>query len=225
MKTLMICIVLIVSGALIPVAYKFITESSVLSVRTIHVKTGHKAKPEEMQLYLREFIGRPLYGVNLKAVQLAALKHPWVSEVTVRRQPPSELEVEIIERQPLALIKREKLWVVDARGVSFKTAENEAELALPLVTGAADVGVLVTHLQAKQPGGAILEVQPYGIAQHRVIFSNGLEVIIGDKNSLEQWQKLIRVLNSLGEKQNTLAFVYLDDTPKRGQIAVRFKKG
>jgi hypothetical protein len=48
---------------------------------------------------------------------------------------------------------------------------------------------------------------------------------VGDKNSLEQWQKLIRVLSSLGEKQNTLAFVYLDDTPKRGQIAVRFKKG
>lgn len=225
MRTFIICLVLIISGALIPVVYTVISESSILSIRTIHVKTGHRAKPEEMQLYLREFIGQPLYGVNLKAVQIAALKHPWVAAATVRRQPPSELEVEITERQPMALIKRDKLWVVDAQGISFKTAENEAELALPWVTEASGVGILVTHLQAKQPGGQILEVQPHGINQYRIIFASGLEAIVGDKHSLEQWQKLIRVLNSLGEKQNTLAFVYLDDTPKRGQIAVRFKKG
>lgn len=225
MRTVILCLILIVSGALIPVIYTVVSESSILSIRTIHVKTGHKAKPEEMQLYLHEFIGQPLYGVNLQAVQAAALKHPWVAAATVRRQPPSELEVEIRERQPIALTKRDKLWVVDAQGISFKTAENEAELALPLVVQGSDVGVLVTHLQAKQPGGQILEVQSHGINQHRVVFASGLEAIVGDRNSLEQWQKLIRVLNSLGEKQNTLAFVYLDDTLKRGQIAVRFKKG
>lgn len=225
MRTLIICVVLIVSGALIPVVYTFVSESNILSIRTINIKTGHKAKPEELQLYLREFIGQPLYGVNLQAVQLAAQKHLWVAGATVRRQPPSELEVEIIERQPVALIKQDKLWVVDAGGVAFKTAENEAELALPLISKGPDVKILLTHTQSGQPGGAILEVQSHGVNQHRVVFASGLEAIVGERNSLEQWQKLTHVLKSLGEKQNTLAFVYLDDTPKRGQIAVRFKKG
>ncbi|MEI6806443.1 MAG: FtsQ-type POTRA domain-containing protein [Myxococcaceae bacterium] len=225
MKTLFFCIIFVVSGALIPVIYTFVSKSSILAIKTINVKTGHKAKAEELQLYLREFVGQPLYGVELKAVQKAAQRHPWVAEAIVRRQPPNELEVEIVERQPTALIKQDKLLVVDSQGVAFKTAENEAELSLPLVSGLSDVSVLLAHAQAKHPGGVILEVQNHGVNQHKVIFSSGLEAIVGDKNTLAQWQKLVQVLKSLGEKQNTLAFVYLDDTLKLNQIAVRFKKG
>lgn len=225
MKTLIFCIIFAVSGALIPVVYAFVSKSSILAIKTINVKTGHKAKAEELQLYLREFVGQPLYGVDLNAVRKAAQRHPWVAEATIRRQPPSELEVEIVERQPVALIKQDKLLVVDSLGVAFKTAENEAELSLPLVFGLQDVSILLTHAEAKNPGGVILEVQNHGVNQHKVLFSSGLEAIVGDKNSLAQWQKLIRILKSLGEKQNTLAFVYLDDTLKLNQIAVRFKKG
>ncbi len=225
MKTIILCTVFAISGVLIPVVYTWISNGSVLTIRTLHVKTGHQAKPEELQLYLREFVGQPLYGVDLKRVQQVAGRHPWVAAATVRRQPPNELEVEITERQPVALIKRDKIWVVDSEGVAFKTAESEAELALPLVSHTGDVEILNTHRQANQPGGMVLEVQPHGVNQHKVVFVGGLEAIVGDKNSLVQWQKLTRVLKSLGEKQNTLAFVYLDDTPKLNQIAVRFKKG
>ena len=38
-------------------------------------------------------------------------------------------------------------------------------------------------------------------------------------------EQLVLILKGLKERGADLAFVYLDDTPKRGQIAVRFKKG
>ena len=223
-KILIFSLVFGVSGLLIPVVYFWVSEGSVLSIQTIQIKTGSRAKAEELQLYLREFIRKPLYGVDLKQVQVAAQKHPWVALAWVRRQPPAGLEVEIVEREPVALMKQNKLMVVDSLGVIFKTAENEAELALPLVHQPSEVAILLAHTQAKQPGGVILEIKPQGVNQHRVLFSGGLEVIVGDKNLVSQWQKLAHILKSLGDKQNTLAFVYLDDTHKHNQIAVRFKK-
>lgn len=225
MKTIIICLTLLISGALIPVLYTWICDGSVLSIKTLHVHGGSHAKPEELQLYLREFIGKPLYGVDLKQVQRIAGKHPWVAAVTVRRQPPTELEVRVEERVATALIKQDKLWVIDSLGTIFKTAESEEELSLPQVSSALDVPALVAHQEAKSPAGAIAHVEAYGFNQHKVVFASGLEVIVGDKNLVAQWQKLARLLKMLGEKQSTLAFVYLDDTPKLNQIAVRFKKG
>ena len=224
-KILIFCLVFGLSGLLIPVVYTWITEGSVLSIQSIQIKAGSRAKSEELQLYLREFIKKPLYGVNLKQVQAAAQRHPWVALAKVRRQPPASLEVEIIEREPIALIKRDKLWVVDTQGVAFKTAENEAELALPLLRETAEVAILLAHVQAEEPGGVIVEIKPLGFHQHRVLFVGGLEVVIGDKDGLKQWRKLGRILKSLGNKKHTLAFAYLDTGFKHHPMAVRFKKG
>lgn len=224
-RKVILSLVFIVSGSLIPVVYVWFTEGSALSIQTIDVKSGARAKPEELQLYLRDFIGKPLYGVDLQAVRRAAEKHPWVALAAVRRQPPRALEVWITERQPVALIKKDRLWVIDALGVAFKTAESEQELLLPLITDSKAVKVLLTHQQTAKPGGSILEVQERAEGQYQVLFVGGLEVVIGHQNSLKQWQNLVLILKSLQERQGDLAFVYLDDTPKRGQIAVRFKKG
>src|SRR3989338_2101255 len=110
-KILIFSLVFGVSGLLIPVVYTWVSEGSVLSIQTIQIKTGSRAKAEELQLYLREFIRKPLYGVDLKQVQAAAQKHPWVALAWVRRQPPAGLEVEIVEREPVALMKQNKLMV------------------------------------------------------------------------------------------------------------------
>lgn len=224
-KTLIFCLVFGLSGLLIPVVYTFFSESSVLSIKTIQLKTGNRAKPEELQLYLREFIGKPLYGVDLRQVVIVAQRHPWVASAVVLRQPPGTLEVDIVEREPVALMKQNKLLVLDTQGVAFKTAENETELSLPLVHQIGAVAILIAHVQAKHPGGAIIEIKPHGVHQHSVLFSNGLEAIVGEKNILSQWQKLAHILKSLGEKQHHLAFVYLDDSSKMNRVAVRFKKG
>ncbi|MBL4819196.1 MAG: FtsQ-type POTRA domain-containing protein [Deltaproteobacteria bacterium] len=212
-------------GLVIPIAYVWITQSSALTIHHISVKSGHQAKPEELQVYLREFVGKPLYGVDLKHVQAVALRHPWAAQVAVRREPPHELVVEVTEREPVALIKKEHLWVVDSRGVAFKVAQSEKELALPMLFEPKSVVVLLTHKQANRPGGNIVEVQKLSEGQSRVLFSGGLEVIIGVKQSLGQWEKLAQVLKSLKGKADNLAFVYLDGDSKLNQIPIRFKKG
>lgn len=224
-RKLILSFILLATGSLISLGFIWVFEGNALSIRSIYVHSGAHAKPEELQLYLKEFIGKPLYGVDLKQVQEAAQKHPWVASASVRRQPPRELEVWVEERKPVALIKKERLWVVDALAVVFKAAESEEELSLPLVSEPEQVGVLVSHREALEPAGHISEVLEAGPGQYRILFVGGLEVVMGKQNSLQQWRKLISVLAALKERQNDLAFVYLDDTPKRGQIAIRFKKG
>ncbi|MES2504903.1 MAG: FtsQ-type POTRA domain-containing protein [Myxococcota bacterium] len=224
-RKIILSLIFVAAGVIVPVAYIWVTEGSALTIRTIHIKSGEHAKAEELQLYLRDYVGKPLYGVNLSKIREVVLRHPWVAEASVRRQPPTELEVEIRERKPIALIKKERLWVVDTLGVPFKTAESESELSLPLVSKAADVEILLTHTAVGLPGGAISEVSQYAKDQFKVLFVGGLEVVIGGQNSSQQWERLALVLKKLNDRAPDLAFVYLDDTSKRGQIAVRFKKG
>ncbi len=216
---------LIAGGVLVPVLYVWLTEGSALAIRTIRVHAGAHAKPEELQVYLRDMVGKPLYGVDLNRVRIMAERHPWVASASVRREPPSTLQVDIVERIPVGLIKQGKLWVVDAGGVAFKPAESEEELSLPLIQGLEQAQLLAAHISAGLPGGKVMEVHTMPHEQAQVLFVNGLEVIIGVTNAAVQWEKLRSVMKSLGPKTAELAFVYLDDNLKRGQIAVRFKKG
>ncbi len=217
--------ILIASGVLVPVVYVWLTEGSALMIRTIRVHAGTHAKPEELQVYLREFMGKPLYGADLNRVRILAERHPWVASVSVRREPPSTLQLDVVERMPVGLIKQGKLWLVDANGQSFKPAETEEELALPLIEEAQHAELLAAHIEMGLPGGRIMEVHTMPHQQARILFASGLEAVMGLKSSAAQWQKLARVLKSLGLKSAELSFVYLDDNLKQGQIAVRFKKG
>jgi cell division protein FtsQ len=217
--------ILIVSGVLMPVLYVWLTEGSALTIRTVRVHAGAHAKPGELQVYLREFVGKPLYGADLNRVRILAERHPWVASASVRREPPSTLQVDIVERMPVGLVKQGKLWVVDSSGVAFKPAESEEELSLPLIGELSQAQLLASHVSAGFPGGRVMEVHTMPHEQARVLFASGLEVIIGTKNFERQWAKLASVLKSLGSKATELGFVYLDDNLKQGQIAVRFKKG
>ncbi|MBH1988715.1 MAG: FtsQ-type POTRA domain-containing protein [Myxococcaceae bacterium] len=217
-------IIFLVTGSFIPLIYVWVTSDSGLTIRTIHIQGGVHARDEELQLYLSEFIGKSLYGTDLKRVQKVAGQHPWVRSVRVRRQPPQALDVIVVEREATALLKNHKLWVLDLHGVAFKAAETEEEFSLPQVSSPECVGVLEAHRRVSQPGGTIVQIESSGANQFRVLFASGLEVLLGSQNWDEQWKKLVRVLNQLGNKRELLAFVYLDDTPKSNQIAVRFKK-
>ncbi len=61
--------------------------------------------------------------------------HPWIRTATVRRELPRRLVIEVIEREPLALISLDRLYQVDRRGVVFAALGEDDRLNLPLITG------------------------------------------------------------------------------------------
>ena len=93
---------------------------------------------------LRE--GENIFSVNLQRVQEQLLQLPQVAEVQVVRKMPSEIDIQIVERKPVAWITPDKevtdpfasdgTFLVDARGALMKQKKLLPEyLGLPLIVG------------------------------------------------------------------------------------------
>jgi cell division protein FtsQ len=85
-------------------------------------------------------LGPIVAGTNLLTLDAAALEralgaHPWVSAVTVTREFPSRLVVEVVEHRPRALLALGELYLLDEAGIPFKRLTVGDSSDLPLVTG------------------------------------------------------------------------------------------
>jgi cell division septal protein FtsQ len=111
---------------------------------------------------LRE--GENVFRINLSDVHDRLQQLPQVDEVEIVRKLPSEIDIRLIERRPIAWITSEKeitdpfssetAFLVDARGVLMKEKKLLPEyLGLPLISGCAseslEAGKVVESYEAK----------------------------------------------------------------------------
>jgi cell division septal protein FtsQ len=90
---------------------------------------------------VREEIQQSLKGKNLGNIFLLDIGHlqeairafRWVEEVRVRKIFPCTLNIEIKERTPFALLKKESLDLIDRWGVELEKVESEETMELPVL--------------------------------------------------------------------------------------------
>jgi cell division septal protein FtsQ len=90
---------------------------------------------------VREEIQQSLKGKNLGNIFLLDIGHlqeairafRWVEEVRVRKIFPCTLNIEIKERTPFALLKKESLDLIDRWGVELEKVESEETMDLPVL--------------------------------------------------------------------------------------------
>lgn len=77
-----------------------------------------------------------LFSVDLGAVQRRVRENPFLRSVSVNRQGPEGISIEVEERQPIALLVKEQLLYVDEEGVVLPVVKSELLFDLPVLTGA-----------------------------------------------------------------------------------------
>ena len=81
-------------------------------------------------------VGENLFRLNLGQVEKRLLKNPWISRAKVSRKLPSSINVDIEEREALALaVISSRLFLVNRLGESFKEVEPGDPSDMPLITG------------------------------------------------------------------------------------------
>ena len=60
--------------------------------------------------------------------------HPYVKAARVSHQYPGTIQIEILERQPIALLKMDPMVMLDAEGVVLPTLNNFGDFNLPVLT-------------------------------------------------------------------------------------------
>ena len=95
-----------------------------------------------------------MYDVELAEVLERVLRQPFVKSAEICRQYPDKLEIQILERKPVASISCGVLRYVDADGVMLPGGVPQHKFDLPLISG-------INGLQNVEPGKTILNKEIY----------------------------------------------------------------
>lgn len=127
-------------------------------VRTVRV-TGVERMNE--QLVYQRVLGeqdRPMPLVEVDAIRERLLELPWVSDARVSRQLPDMLRIDIVERQPHAVVeKADRQVLVDATGNELEPISEKAAKGMLHISGpgaqkqVAELGHLLDAAPALKP--------------------------------------------------------------------------
>jgi len=148
--------------------------------------------------------------LDLKEMEIRLNEHPMVRKADVYMTVGGELEVAIIQRQPLARISGNQSFYLDHSGGRMPLSKNFTE-RVPIVTGVADehleeVFRLMTYINSD----AFLQTQVTGIARQRDedyrINVRGLEytLLLGKVNYLERKFSNYKAFYQKAKKDKTL---------------------
>ena len=114
---------------------EFILESQYFSVREIQVRGADKVSGDEVIAMAGLRRGMSIWSIELAAIEKKIGRHPWVRRVSVRREFPRRVIIDVEERTPKAIVAMRKLYYVDSDGVVFKEVGPGENVKFPLLTG------------------------------------------------------------------------------------------
>jgi len=177
--------------------------------------------------------GDDMLAMQLKRIGEQLMKNPWAEKVKVRRYFPHTLAIEIVEREPVAIVNMGYLYYLDKKGEVFKPLNEGDRLDYPVLTGiteedmwkdpagARDALKGALGLIALLSGGQILTLaeiseihydKGYGFTLFTM--QGGVPVKLGSSGFVETLARLSRIYRELQAQMPTLEYIDLDYSDK-----------
>jgi cell division protein FtsQ len=115
----------------------YVTHARHFALREVRVSPTAHVTAESLIARAGVPLGVNLFAVDRDEVARAVSQEPWVARVHVRRELPSTLMIDVVERQAACTVALGALYLADGEGNVFKRATPEEAAALPVVTGLA----------------------------------------------------------------------------------------
>jgi POTRA domain, FtsQ-type len=210
-------------------ARRFFFDNPDYQLKIIELQTDGTLQREQILKTADLHEGENILRVNLARVHDQIQQLPQVDEVQVVRKLPSEIDIQVVERKPVAWLTKEKeisdpfvsgaAFLVDARGVLMKEKKLLPEyLGLPLILGcpseSLEPGEIVESPEAKT-ALELLRLSTNSFMQTRfqireIDISKSYCLLVTDKNH----SRVTFGLNDLEEQLQRLEqfLVYCDNT-------------
>jgi len=142
-------VVLGIMGTGLIYSYRLVTTTSALGLTEISV-TGNQRLAYGQVLEIAGLrLGQNSLGVNVTRVEAALSQNPWVEFVTVRRELPDKLFINMVERQPSFWVRQDgQLYFADAKGNIITQLSPGDSASLPLLAVAPELGDQQASVQA-----------------------------------------------------------------------------
>jgi cell division septal protein FtsQ len=116
-------------------AVRHVLESSRFAVRQVQVSATTNVPADVLAAISGVAPGDRLLSVDPDEVARRVARHPWVSQVRVRRKLPGTLVIDVQERRAAAVAFLGGLYLVDPTGRPFKQASTAEARGLAILTG------------------------------------------------------------------------------------------
>ena len=209
------------------------------AVRDIRVGPTTHVSDEDVRALAGVQLGDRLLAVDPDAVAAALTTHPWIASARVRRELPSVLAIDVVERHAVASALVGALYLLDDAGRPFKRATFEEADGLPVITGVTReqyaamrgtseavfreaLNLLSAYVTGHPERPKLSEVHADPrIGFSLVLLDGGGEIRLGRGGWEEKLARFDRILGTLdGRGAAALTTVYLDG-PLADRVTVR----
>jgi cell division protein FtsQ len=119
--------------------YKYVMASPYFDVSNIAIDGNINLKREDILSASSIKIGQSIFSVNIGDVYKRLKGNPWIKDVAVKKEMPDRLKIKINERRPAAILKSNRLYLMDNEGVILEEASGDSETSLPLIVKPMDL--------------------------------------------------------------------------------------
>jgi len=115
--------------------HRFLTRSPHFAIRALRFSPTRHVSAESLAARAGDVVGLNLFRVDLDQLASDVMQEPWVQSARARRELPSTVMVDIVEREAAVGVALGPVYLADARGTVFKRATPDEAAGLPVVTG------------------------------------------------------------------------------------------
>jgi cell division protein FtsQ len=237
----------VVAVALGAVATGRIVERHVRSAKafataSIEVEGAARLEHDEVMRAAGLALGQNVFEVSPEEARARLLQHAWVASAEVKRKLPASYRIQIVERQPVALLALDALYLVAEDGTAFKKVEEGDPVDLPVITGLDKVGagsdralsnsVLLSAVALLHDYREVGLFRREPIAEIHVEPDAGLSLYVGDdamhvrlgaRPYRQKLRRLRGVLDRLEKRHDDASYVYLDNQRRPDRVTVRLR--
>jgi len=220
---LLLCFIVIISAALI-YGYMFTLSSPYFQIKEITVRGCKELTEKEILSLAAIKPDQGLLAINLDKVARRIEVNPWIKEVYVGRELPNRLIIDVRERLPVALMKRDNSFsLLDMDGVAFKNLEKSDDLNIPVLNVRHDKGSdselfeksleLLRYLSTSQDFPTIKnisEIHGHEVFGFSLFTDTGLCIRLGFDSYENKLKRLNPVMADLTRQNLPLGFLLID---------------
>ena len=113
--------------------YIFLISWDYLNIREIKVICSREDTQKEIQDKLSEQNLGNILLADIGHLQQTIKDHRWIKEVQIRKIFPASLRIEIEEREPVAILLTENLYLIDEEGHLLEKIDSTENQSFPLL--------------------------------------------------------------------------------------------
>lgn len=224
-------------------AHHYALHSPRFVIESIDVDGNRRLRDAEVARLAQVSKGANIFALDLAEAERRLLSDPWVREVKVRRELPSAVQVELVEREADALaVIGEGVYLVTRAGEPFKRLEPGDPHDLPVIGGVSadniagdrprEIERIVSALEILRHWGRLDVSRRYPAQEIFLTPGGGAVLTVGKRGTALHLgegsfrKKLLmaeRVIGRLERQGQTPGVVFLDNRAHPERVVVRMR--